>query len=59
MMRKPFTKKRTIVTEDLARKIQEARDSGMKALDIMRKFDVAEQTVYKCTKRSRLDQSHA
>jgi DNA invertase Pin-like site-specific DNA recombinase len=57
-MRKPFTKKRTVVTEDLARKIQEARDGGMKALDIMRKFDVAEQTVYKCTKKRRLDQSH-
>ena len=58
-MRKPFTKKRTIVTEDLARRIQEARDAGMKALDIMRKFDVAEQTVYKRTKKSRLDRPHA
>jgi DNA invertase Pin-like site-specific DNA recombinase len=57
-MRKPFTKKRTVVTEDLARKIQEARDGGMKALAIMRKFDVAEQTVYKRTKKSRSDQSH-
>jgi DNA invertase Pin-like site-specific DNA recombinase len=52
-MRKPFTKKRRIVTEELARRIQEARDGGMKALDIMRKFDVAEQTVCKCTKKSR------
>jgi DNA invertase Pin-like site-specific DNA recombinase len=57
-MRKPFTKKRTIVTEDLVRQIQEARDSGMKALDIMRKFNVAEQTVYKRTRKNRLDVPH-
>ena len=37
------------------RKIQEARDGGMSVLDIMRKFNVAEQTVYKQTKKRRLD----
>jgi DNA invertase Pin-like site-specific DNA recombinase len=58
-MRKPFMKRRTIATEDLVRKIREARDGGMKALDIMRKFNVAEQTVYKWTKKARLVRPHA
>jgi hypothetical protein len=35
------------------------RDGSMKALDIMRKFDVAEQTVYKWTKKARLVRPHA
>jgi DNA transposition AAA+ family ATPase len=58
-MRKPFMKRRTIATEDLVRKIQEARDGGMKALDIMRKFNAAEQIVYKWTKNARLVRPHA
>ncbi|GEO18896.1 hypothetical protein [Microvirga aerophila] len=57
-MRKPFTEKRTVVTEDLVRQIQGARDSGMKALDIMRKFNVAEQTVDKRTRKNHLDVPH-